>query len=213
MKITSITAQARDKNRVNVSVDGKYRFSLDIFQVGELGIRVGKEYSDAELLELETESQFGKLYTKALEYCMMRPRSIREVRDYLWKKTLTRKRLNSKTNKMVEIPGVSKTVAERVLARLIDKKYLDDEKFAMFWFENRFKQKGISQRRLEMELMKKGVDRDIIDKVSGMGVRSDQEELAKIVAKKKRRYPDEKKFIAYLARQGFSYDDIREALK
>ena len=52
MKITNISLQARDKNRVNISVDGKYRFSLDVFQVGELGIKIGREYTDEELTAL-----------------------------------------------------------------------------------------------------------------------------------------------------------------
>ncbi|PID33490.1 hypothetical protein CR969_00415, partial [Candidatus Saccharibacteria bacterium] len=42
--------------------------------------------------------------------------------------------------------------------------------------------------------------------------RSDQTEIAKIIAKKRARYPDEQKLIAYLARQGFNYDDIRSAI-
>lgn len=73
MKITDISLQAKNPDRVNVSVDGKYRFSLDVFQVGDLGIKIGKEYSEEELAELETESQFGKLYAPALEYTMLRP--------------------------------------------------------------------------------------------------------------------------------------------
>ena len=68
MKITAITAQVKDPNRVNIMVDGQYRFSLDIFQLGELAIRVGKEYTESELIELETESTFGKLYGRALQY-------------------------------------------------------------------------------------------------------------------------------------------------
>ena len=71
MKITDISLQARNPDRVNVSVDGKYRFSLDILQVTELGIKIGREYSEEELVELENESQFGKLYARALEYTMM----------------------------------------------------------------------------------------------------------------------------------------------
>jgi hypothetical protein len=43
MIITGITAQQKDKNRLNVMVDGKYRFSLDIFQYADLGIKVGKD--------------------------------------------------------------------------------------------------------------------------------------------------------------------------
>ncbi len=110
MKITGITAQQKDRDRVNVMVDGKYRFSLDILQVADLGIRMGKEYTDEELLELETESQFGKLYTRALEYSLMRPHSIREVRDYLYRKTrdsLTKTgQIKKRCNGTVNKPGV-----------------------------------------------------------------------------------------------------------
>ncbi|HCR55918.1 TPA: recombination regulator RecX, partial [Candidatus Saccharibacteria bacterium] len=42
MKITDISLQAKNKDRVNVSVDGTYAFSLDVYQVGELGVRVGR---------------------------------------------------------------------------------------------------------------------------------------------------------------------------
>lgn len=61
MRITAVTAQQKDKNRVNIMVDGKYRFSLDIFQYADLGIKIGKDYTDEELTELETESQSEKL--------------------------------------------------------------------------------------------------------------------------------------------------------
>ena len=97
MKITDISLQARDKNRVNVSVDGKYRFSLDVFQVGELGIKIGHEYTEEEISKLEDDSQFGKLYARSIEYCLMRPRAIKEVRDYLRRKTLATRRRSAKT--------------------------------------------------------------------------------------------------------------------
>lgn len=68
MKITTLTAQIRDPERVNVSVDGKLRFSLDIAQIIDLGVKQGQEIDEARLAELEEESQFGKLYARALEY-------------------------------------------------------------------------------------------------------------------------------------------------
>ena len=213
MKITDISLQARDKNRVNVSVDGKYRFSLDVFQVGELGIKVGREYTDEELAALEDESQFGKLYARAMEYCLARPRSIKEMRDYLQRKTRPTKKRSSKTGEITERPGVKPEITERVLARLIEKQYLDDEKFARFWLEHRFLQKGASVRRLKLELAQKGIGREMIDQLIAENIRSDDEELQKIIAKKRHKYAgDQQKFMAYLARQGFSYDDIRAAL-
>lgn len=213
MKITAISVQARDPNRVNISVDGKYRFSLDVFQVGELGLKVGREVSEEELTELEQESQFGRLYTRALEYCLVRPRSVREMKDYLWRKTRTTKYRSQKTGEMKERAGVSQRVADRVLERLIDKKYLDDEKFARFWVENRFQAKGTSLKRLKLELAQKGVNKEIVEQILDESPRNDEDELQKIIAKKRSRYPDGKKFMQYLARQGFSYDDIKSALE
>ncbi len=213
MKITDISLQARDKNRVNVSVDGEYRFSLDVFQVGELGLKIGREYTDEELTALEDEGQFGKLYGRALEYCLARPRSVKEMRDYLWRKTRPTKKRSPKTGEIIERPGVKAEITERVLARLIEKKYLDDEKFARFWLEHRFLQKGTSVRRLKLELAQKGIEREVIDRLIAENIRSDEEELAKIIVKKRHKYPDRQKFIAYLARQGFSYDDIATALE
>lgn len=212
MKITDLSLQAKNKDRVNVSVDGVYRFSLDVFQVGELGIKLGKEYSENELNELETESQFGKLYGRALEYTMLRPHSAREVKDYLWRKTQTT-RYKSKTGELKERVGVAQAVADRVFERLQEKKYVDDEKFARFWIENRNQTKGASRRKLISELRAKGIDQSIIEKYLSESVRNDADELQKVITKKRRQYPDDQKFMQYLARQGFSYDDIKSALE
>lgn len=212
MKITAVTAQQKDKNRVNVMVDGKYRFSLDIFQFAELGIKIGKEYTDDELIELETESQFGKMYARALEYCLMRPHSSREVRDYLYRKTRATKVRNRKTGELKERLGVSVSITTRVYDQLVGKGYIDDEKFARYWVENRSMTKGSSRRKLQSELQAKGVDRTIIERYLAETERSDKSELQKVIDKKRRRYPDDQKFMQYLARQGFSYDDIKSAL-
>lgn len=207
MKITGISAQVKDKNRVNIMVDGKYRFSLDIFQLVDLGIRVGNEYEERELDDLEQESQFGKLYARALEYCLMRPHSAKEVRDYLYRKTR-----DSRTRTGDIKKGVSVALTTRVYDRLIEKGYIDDEKFTRYWVENRNLTKGASRRKLEAELRAKGVESTIIALQLEDTERSDDTELLKIIAKKQKRYPDQQKFMQYLARQGFSYDDIKRAL-
>lgn len=212
MKITAITAQQKDKNRVNIMVDGKYRFSLDIYQYADLGIRVGKDYTDEELTELETESQFGKMYARALEYCLMRPHSAREVRDYLYRKTREQKIRNRKTGEITTKPGIGMHITERVFDRLVEKEYINDNNFARYWVENRNMTKGSSARKMRAELQSKGVDKSIIDEQLQQSERSDEGEIKKIIAKKQSRYPDRQKFMQYLARQGFSYDDIKSAL-
>ena len=211
MKITSLTAQVRNLDRVNISIDGKYRFSLDISQITDLGVKVGREVNEDELVELETESQFGKLYSRSLEYCLSRPHSVREVRDYLYRKTLTTKYKNRR-GELAEKQGYSPILTTRVLEKLQQKGYVDDEHFARWWVETRNLMRGISLRKLTSELRAKGVSSDIIDEVMGESNRRDEDELAKIIAKKRRKYPDDEKLVQYLARQGFGYEDIKAPL-
>lgn len=208
MKITALTSQQKSENRINVFVDGKYRFSLDMYQVIDLKLQVGKEYTEEELVELETESQFGKLYGRALEYCMMRPHSGKEVRDYLYRKTLDRRTKDGSLRK-----GADKAVAERVFERLLEKGHINDEQFTRWWIENRNLKKGASRRKLTAELRAKGVDLQIIDQHLAGTSRTDEDELQKVISKRAGRYSDPQKLMQYLARQGFSYEDIKAALQ
>lgn len=210
MKITDISSQVKNPDRVNIHVDGKYLFSLDIFQVSELGIKVGKEFDQAELDAWKNESEFGKLYTRALEYTMLRQHSAKEIRDYLWRKTRSTK-VKSRTGEIRVKAGVSKEIADRVYERLQGKGYIDDERFTRYWLENRRVRTGASKRKLTSELRAKGVEQRIIDALLPSSARSDDDEIDKIIAKKRAKY-DDQKLIQYLARQGFDFDLIKEKI-
>lgn len=212
MKITAFSEQKNSPNRINVMVDSKYKFSLDVFQIAELGIKVGGDYDEKQLQEFEVESQFGKIYARALEYCLMRPHSSKEVRDYLFRKTISRKVKSKKNGEIKIVEGASKTVTDRVFDRLLDKGYINDEKFARFWIDNRNQRKGMSMRKLKAELLAKGIANSVIGSLIESSNRNDDDELRKIIVKKRHRYDDPAKFIQYLVRQGFSYDDIKTAL-
>ena len=60
--------------------------------------------------------------------------------------------------------------------------------------------------------MKKGVSKEIIEEVLADSDRNDEEELKKMIAKKRAKYDDEK-LTAYLVRQGFQYDLVRESVR
>lgn len=207
MKITAISPQVRDKERLNIFIDGKYRLSLLISQYADSGFRVGDEISETELTVLESESVFGKVYTRALEYALARPRSIKEMRDYLYRKTR-----DTRTKTGVIKKGVSETITTRVLERLKDRGYVNDEHFTRWWLENRNIRKGTSLRKLQAELRAKGIEAGLIEQLMAAAPRDDKEEIQKIITKKRSRY-DDQKLMQYLARQGFRYDDIREALE
>ena len=192
--ITELKQGVKNPDRVNVFVDAKFAFSLDVAQVVDYKLKVGREISEDELAELKKASEFGKLYQRTLEWALSRPRSAKETRDYLYKKVFEKK--------------LDKNYIDNIIEKLISKKYLDDKVFAEWWVENRFVKKGVSSKRLKMELMKKGIASDIINEV--LGGRDDEQVIDKIIIKKRAKYPDDEKLIAYLTRQGFSYELARE---
>ena len=197
LRITDVKQGVRNENRVNVYVGGKYAFSLDIAQVVELGVKVGRVVTAEELADLKRASEFGKMYQRALEWVLVRPRSTRELRDYLLRKL--------KQSSPEDLSGFS----QEIIDRLVERGYVDDRRFAEFWVENRFVKKGVSEKRLRMELMKKGISRDAIDAVLRAGVRDEAEEIRKIIRRKRNKY-DDIKLTQYLCRQGFPYELVRE---
>ena len=198
-KITELKQGVRNPDRVNVYVNSKFAFSLDISQVVDFGIKIGREISEEELEEFKRASEFGKLYQRTLEWVLTRPRSEKECRDYLYKKIFEKK--------------LDKNYIDRIIAKLAEKNYLNDARFAEYYVENRFVKKGVSLKRLKMELMKKGVSKEIIEEVLADTDRNDTEELKKMILKKRSKYPDDEKLTQYLCRQGFQYDLVRETIQ
>lgn len=215
-RVSDIKEAVRDKNRVNIYIDDKFFCSLDISQVVDLHLKIGRELSSEELDQLKRASDFGKFYARALEYALMRPRSSKEISDYLKKKTLDRKvRVkNRKTGEYStqEKKGYDASLVPLVFSRLEERGYIDDRRFAELWVENRNVSKGTSIKKLRLELQQKGISSKIIDEVLTESGRSEIEELRKIIARKAKKYPDEQKLIQYLLRQGFNYSDISDEL-
>ena len=190
-KITNIKQAVKNPERANVFVDGKYEFSLDVTQLLDLKLKVGQEITLAQLSEFKKLSEYGKLYQRTLEWVLSRPRSEKETSDYLYKKIYEKK--------------LDKEYINQIIEKLEKKTYLNDEAFAKWYVENRFVKKGISKKRLSLELAKKGISREIVERVLKDSGRDEKEEILKIIAKKRARYDDDK-LIQYLGRQGFSYE-------
>lgn len=214
--VTDIKEAVRDRDRLNVYIDRKFFCSLALSQVVDLKLKIGKQLNDEDLKSLRRASEFGKLYQRALEYALLRPHSQKEMRDYLKKKTLSKvvRVKNQKTGEYQtkQKEGFDVSLVEPVLARLVERGYVDDERFAKLWIENRSIRKGISQKKLRLELQSKGISQDIIDACLSEGARNERKELEKVIAKKAKKYPDEQKLIQYLLCQGFNYSDVLEVL-
>lgn len=194
MKITSIKQQVKRKGRFSIFVDEKYAFSLGESELLASGIKIGDEFDRAKLEELKGRAEHDKAMDRVLQYIAIRPRSKWEIEQYLMRK------------------NTPAPLQDTILNMLSIKKYIDDEAFATSWVNNRRLLKPVSKRKLILELRQKRIDSSIIDKVLEEDETSDFSTLQELVAKKRGRYKDDLKFMQYLSRQGYNYQDIKQAL-
>ena len=93
---------------------------------------------------------------------------------------------------------------------------LNDLGFARAWVQNRRLLRPTSKRKLQQELRAKRVADDIITQVLEEDETEENDILKELVAKKRQQAKyknDDLKLMQYLARQGFSYGDIKAALE
>ena len=195
MKISSIKQQVKRQDRYSIYVDEKYAFSLSESELLNLGLKIGQEFSKEELEELKQTAVLDKAYDRALNLIARRLRSEWEIREYLKRKDYT--------------PALIDTIVNKLSIR----GYVDDAKFAEAWVRNRRLLKPTARRRLVQELRAKRVPNEIIDQVLVADETDELQVLRVLVEKKKSRYPDKLKFMQYLARQGYNYDDIKAVLE
>jgi regulatory protein len=197
MKITKIVQQQKNTARYSIFVDEKYSFSLSESALLESKLHSGQELTREQVEEYKQLSQDDKLYNRALNYVAMRPRSVWEVEFYLKRKDSPAPLIEQITNKL--------------------KNYgmLDDRKFAESFVRDRRLLRSASSRKIKLELQKKHIARDIIDEVLAEDETDEKDMLKAQIAKKlqQSKYQnDELKLMQYLARQGFGYGDIKDAL-
>lgn len=197
--ITALVVQQKNKDRVNVYLDGQFAFGLAAIEAVRL--RRGQVLSEADIERLQAADGVEQAREKALRFLGNRPRSEWEVRQNLLK------------------AGYEDETIDRVLERLRGVSLVDDAAFVRYWIDNRAQFKPRGEIALRQELRRKGVPREVIDEVlAGVGHSDEaaarQAALAK--AERYRRLPRPEfaqKLGAYLLRQGFDYETVREAVQ
>ena len=197
--ITEISAQKRNRRRVNISLDGSYAFSLD--RLTAAWLQVGRELSDAEIEKLQMSDEVEVGFNQAINLLSYRSRSVAEMTRYL------------------EGKGYAPVTLNEVLARLEEEGLLNDDHFAREWIENRNTFRPRSHNQLRAELRFKGIAESSIESaLEKSGV--DDATLAMAAARKQaHRYLSSeyeiyrKKLGNALLRRGFSYATVNETLR
>lgn len=137
-------------------------------------------------------------YTRALRFLTLRPRSEKEIRDFL-----VRKNFNT-------------TIVEAVVIKLKNENLTNDEEFAVWWIEQRQEFKGKSKFAISLELSQKGISTEIIERT--LNSTDDLATAQALWEKKKRKFEglpkDEykKKAYSFLQRKGYRYEIIKKIL-
>jgi len=132
-----------------------------------------------------------KLLDKTYRFLSYRPRSEREIRNYLKKK------------------NASDEIVQKIVKKLKKLRLIDDLVFCRWWIEQRITFRPRGKFALQVELRQKGIDSEMAKKVIEAMV--DEVKLAKKVIQGKK--ANRQKLSALLARRGFSWEIIRQVLK
>jgi len=191
-QITAIKAQKRNRQRVNIYVDGEYRFAL--YRITAAWLQVGQELSEADIEEIQAKDQYEAAYQQALRQLERRDRSREEIVRKLRERSFP------------------EPIIEQVLERLEQVDLVNDSRFAQRWVESRSIFRPRSRRALIAELRQHGLSDDHIqDAIADL----DEGAMAyQVGLKYSKRLLDEswpdfrRKLGAFLARRGYDYDVI-----
>src|SRR3990172_7072129 len=212
--VTALKVQTRNKDRVNVYLDGEFAFGLA--KIEAIRLRLGQSLTDTDIARLKQADTFEWAYESALRFLSHRPRSESEVRAY-FKKKERKKKKEAEQQGEDDLRAIDEGVVQAVIERLRRAGLVNDEGFAQFWVENRtaFRPKG--KRALQAEMRAKGLSASAIDAAL---VNADDTAVAKQLAAARARrlqgLPEpefKRKLSDYLARRGIGYDVISEGVE
>lgn len=198
-EVTLLKPQKNNK-RVNVYLDGEFGFGIDLDNLVINRIKIGSVLTDEEVKKIVRKAEFQKTLDKLLKFAMLRPRSEREIDDYLKRKK------------------VHESMWKDLLEKLKHFELLDDAKFAKWWAEQRIQFKSKSKKFIKGELLQKGIDGNIIEDVLEK-TSIDEEKMARELLERRaykwdgldHREAKQKKF-QYLAGKGFGYEVVEKIL-
>ncbi len=213
-RITALTALPKQPGRVAVEVDGSATATVFVETVVSLALSVGAEVDAATVERAAHEGAALRTYDRALRLLAARGRSVRELK---------RRLLAAKE------PEEHVTAA---LERLEAIGALNDEEYARQVARSQMVGRGYAPRRLKQELARRGVAREVADRAIEVVIAEDaapgsfgaetgidlSETLERLARKKLRGLGSldaetrSRRLYAFLARRGYSSDDIRRVL-
>jgi regulatory protein len=193
-----ILAKKGKGNKIHISVDDEYIFTVDADYWFSLGISSGDEITDKEIETLKNAAGSRRAYNKALD--------LLSRRDYCEKELHFRLCRNFEPEQ-----------AEQAVKKVNELGLIDDEAYAQRLSAELFERKLMSPLKIRCELISKGISREIADIVCQGLDNNQKERIIKILQFK---FPNQllteqgrRKAFNALVRLGYAFSDIRSAMR
>jgi len=196
MVITEIAECAKNKDRVNIYVDGVFSFAVYKETALAEKLKKGVEINHEQIQEIRREDAQKYAFSAALQYVSFKQRTEKEVRDKLRQK------------------GIDEAASEIALEKLRDYGYVNDEDYAGLYAEELNAKYGRRMIRQKMRL--KGLDDEVIAQALE-GLQGETPIIAQLERYETRFLNDEpkkreQKIMRALMAKGFEYEEIRQAM-
>ncbi len=195
-KITKIEPQVKNKDRVNIYLDGEFKLgcSLELAMLNHLKNDV--EISDEQLEQLVFENEKTQALNKAVTLLGKNLKTRRQMRTYL----------NDK--------GYSKTIVDYVLEKLSEYNYINDINYAKIYIRSVKNKYG--KVKIIANLRQKGVSDKDIDEVM-QEFESDTDSIMVLAQKymknKEVNQDNVAKLYRHLLSKGFGYDEVNSVVR
>ncbi|MCE5220674.1 MAG: recombination regulator RecX [Clostridium sp.] len=201
-KITKIEIQKRNKERVNLFLDGEYAFSLSAELVYKEGLKTNDEIDSEKLKILVEHENLIRCKNSALRIIEKSYKTEKEVRDKLILKGYE----DNSINKSIEF--------------LKEYNFINDSNYTKAFIHDKLNSQG--SQKIKYKLIQKGISKEIIAEELSNLDKGNEKNVAFNIAKKKLdiikkkendNYKVSGKLYRYLISKGYGYDVTNEIVK
>ena len=193
MIVTEIRYNGK-KKKVYIYADNEYLMSMETEAFKLSGIKQGSNIDIDEINKILKEVNLSRAKEKALRLLTFRSHS--------------RKELTEKIGRKYDIDSAKEAVKKMEQIGLVN-----DEDFAKSYASEMFNRKRFSIRRVEHELLLKGIDKEIIWKIIDEFDPDEDKNIEELLERKyKNKFSDDKGYrrtVASLQRLGYTWEQIR----
>lgn len=200
--ITKVDVQKNNKNRVNVYIDNEYSFSCDAEIVYRYGLKVSKSIDLDEIGKIVNTDNLIKAKNDTLKIIERSYKTEKELREKLLKK------------------GYDIRTIDKAVDFAKEYNYVDDRKYAEMYMKDKGKLNG--KNKLKYDLIRKGVEEEVIEELQNSVSGDDEAYGAELLAGKKyalisQRENDKRKLyeklLRFLISKGYSWEVAKSAIK